>query len=79
MTNWFTLSLLGTTDQNDHSTKSMAYHNSEQVYEPRLEPVSSGYNMHSVSICKLTLCNSRGITWWVEGKGRERERWGNGP
>ena len=41
--NWFMLSLLRTTDQNDRSTKPMAYHNSEQVYEPRLEPVSSGY------------------------------------
>ena len=28
---WFTLSLLQTTDRNDRSTKSMAYHNSEQV------------------------------------------------
>ena len=42
--NWFTLSLLQTTDQNDHSIWAMAYnHNSEQVYEPRPEPVSSGY------------------------------------
>ena len=41
--NWFMPSWLQTTDWNDHSTKSMAYHNSEQVYEPRLEPVSNGY------------------------------------
>ena len=36
------LFLLRTTDRNDHSTKPMAYHNSEQVYEPRLEPIISG-------------------------------------
>ena len=35
--------LLWTTDRNDHSTKPTAYHNSEQVYEPKLVPVSSGY------------------------------------
>ena len=40
--NWFTLSLLQTIDRNDHSAKPMAYHNA-QVYELRLEPVSSGY------------------------------------
>ena len=34
--NWFTLSLLRTTDRNDHSTKPMAYRNSEHVHEPRL-------------------------------------------
>ena len=27
------------------STKSMAYHNSEYVYEPKLEPVSNGYSV----------------------------------
>ena len=41
--NWFTLSFLQTTDQNDLSTKPMAYLNSEYVYEPKLEPVSNGY------------------------------------
>ena len=41
--NWFTISFLQTTDRNDCNTKHMAYHNSVQVYEPRLEPVSNGY------------------------------------
>ena len=46
--NWFILYLLQTTDRNDHSTKPIrwhiiSYHNSAQVYEPRLEPVSNGY------------------------------------
>ena len=41
--NWFMHFVLWTTDQNDHSTKPMAYHNSEQVYEPRLHSVSTGY------------------------------------
>ena len=35
--------LFVTTDRNDHSTKLMAYNNSEQVYKPRLEPVTNGY------------------------------------
>ena len=41
--NWFTRCLLRTTDRNNHSTKPIVYHNSEQVYEPRLEPVTNGY------------------------------------
>ena len=39
----WSLSLLWTTDKNDNSTKPMAYHNLEQVQEPRLEPITSGY------------------------------------
>ena len=31
------------TDQNDLITKPMVYHNLEQVYESRVEPVTSGY------------------------------------
>ena len=46
--NWFMHFLLWTTDWNNHSTKPMTYHNSEQVYEPRLHSVSNGY--------KHTLC-----------------------
>ena len=41
--NQFTLSLLRTTHQNDHSAKPLACHNLEQMYEPRPEPVSNGY------------------------------------
>ena len=29
--------------ENEHNTKPMAYHNSEQEYAPKLEPVTSGY------------------------------------
>ena len=41
--NWFILSFMlsWTTDWNDHSRKPVAYHNSEQVYESRLEPVAN--------------------------------------
>ena len=41
--NLYTLWLLRTTDRNDHSTKPMVYHKLEQVFEPRLEPVTNGY------------------------------------
>ena len=39
--NWFTLSLLRTTDQNDHGIKPMAYHNSKQGV--RAKTWTSGY------------------------------------
>ena len=32
--------IVTTTDLCDHITKPMAYHNSERMYEPRLEPVT---------------------------------------
>ena len=41
--NWFTITLLRTTDRNDHGTQPIAYHNLEQNFEPRLEQVSDGY------------------------------------
>ena len=45
--NWLTLSLLRTSDQNDHSTKPMVYHMVyhifEQAYEPKFEPVTNGH------------------------------------
>ena len=44
------LALLWTTDRNDHSSKPMAYHNSEQVYEPKLEAVVI-YMHYVVSKC----------------------------
>ena len=39
--NWFTLSLFWISDQNGHSAKPTVYHNLEQVYEPRFEPVTN--------------------------------------
>ncbi len=37
------ISVVHTSDQNDHNTKAMTYQNSEQMHEPWLEPVSNGY------------------------------------
>ena len=57
-----------TTDHNDQSTKPMAYHNSDQVYEPRFEPVMVT-NVHSVSEYSRTKedCIFVGTCFSVEG------------
>ena len=46
----------------------MAYHNSEQVYEPRFEPVSMITNMESISeLAPVKVhCWSVQIVYWIK-------------